>query len=75
VELVDGPDSFTWAPDGPRDGLPSDTRGIGRERPSQAATGDIGPMPKTPGDGLVSFEQAVTETQTRTRVTRVKRLR
>lgn len=67
AEVVDGPDAFVWAPDSPVDGrTPADTPDSSPAS-TQAVTG--------PPQGLVSFEEAVTETQTRTRVTRVKRLR
>ena len=67
AELVPAQDGPTWAAQEPTDGLNGPDAPDVPPEPPQAATGAL--------KGLVSFEEAVTETQTRTRVTRVRRLR
>ena len=68
AELVDpAQEPDITAPDSPAD---SRTAPTAPDSPADTPANGSGPM-----KGLVSFEEAVTETQTRTRVTRVKRLR
>jgi hypothetical protein len=67
AELVPAQDGPTWAAQEPADGLnPPDS-------PDSPAAPTQTPLQAV--KGLVSFEEAVTESHTRTRVTRVKRLR